>query len=159
MATAHLTDALRSHGLRATAPRVATLAVLEDHPHAEAENVVALVGSRIGAVSRQAVYDALNVLTTVGLVRRVAPTNRAAMYEIETDDNHHHLLCNSCGALVDFPCAVGHAPCLHPANTGGAKIVVAEVLYRGLCAACAASSIHSQTGNITAQTDLNPEEK
>lgn len=164
MSTAHLSEALRSHRLRATAPRVATLAVLEDSPHAEAEDVVAQVEKRIGTVSRQAVYDALNSLTSVGLVRRVTPTNRAARYEIEGHDNHHHLLCSSCGALVDIPCSVGYAPCLAPKDTGGAQIDVAEVLYRGLCADCAKNPTGKQphdehTRDNLNNTNLNPEEK
>ena len=137
----NLANALRSRGLRVTSPRMATLAVLKNNRHAEAEAIAAKVTDRIGSVSRQAVYDALNSLTEVGLVRRVTPNNRAARYELEEHDNHHHLLCRSCGALVDVPCATGHVPCLTPDHVDDLTIEVAEGFYHGLCASCTAAQL------------------
>lgn len=128
--------ALRAAGLRVTAPRLATLAVVERHPHADAETVAHAVRERLGTVSRQAVYDVLHALTDAELLRRVLVDGRRARYELHRHDNHHHLVCRSCGRLEDVPCAVGAAPCLVPHDDLGFDIEIADVVYRGLCTAC-----------------------
>ena len=127
--------ALRDAGMRVTAPRVATLAVVTEHPHADADFIAAQVRERLGAVSKQAVYDVLNALSDARLVRRVRADARRALFE-PAGDNHHHLVCRSCGRLEDVPCAVGHAPCLTPSEDHGFELEVADVLYRGLCSNC-----------------------
>lgn len=137
MSSNHAETTLRAASLRVTAPRVAVLSVISDHKHIDADTLSAEVRERLGAVSKQAVYDVLRVVTDAGLVRRVSPDGRGARYEIESDDNHHHLLCRQCGVLVDVPCAVDHVPCLLPPDSRGATIETAEVLYHGLCAQCA----------------------
>lgn len=133
-------DSLRGAGLRVTAPRVAALAVVAERQHVDAEEITAIVRDRLGAVSRQAVYDVLRALTEAGLLRRVSADGRAARYELDEHDNHHHLLCRVCGGLEDVPCATGTVPCLHPPGATGARIEQADVIYHGLCANCAASS-------------------
>ncbi len=145
MILSDVTATLRSTGLRVTSPRIATLKVLHEHQHAEAESVAALVGDQLGSVSKQAVYDALHALTEVGLVRKVTPNNRAARYEIERKDNHHHLLCRSCGALVDVPCSVDHVPCITPDNADHLTIEMAEVFYHGLCESCSKEATPQST--------------
>lgn len=127
--------ALREAGLRVTAVRLAVLDALVERPHADAEAVELRVRERLGTVSRQAVYDVLRALTDAGLLRRV-DIGRSALYEPFRGDNHHHLVCRSCGRLEDVPCAVGAAPCLDPVHDHGFAIEVAEVVYRGLCSAC-----------------------
>lgn len=129
-------ERLRDAGLRVTAPRMTALSVIAEQQHVDVETLAAAVRERLGTVSKQAVYDVVHVLTDAGLVRRVAPAGRGARYEIEHHDNHHHLLCRECGALVDVPCAVDHVPCLMPPNTRGATIEAADVMYHGLCPAC-----------------------
>lgn len=132
---------LRAAGLRVTAPRLAALAVIQEHQHADAETIATQVRERLGTVSTQAVYDVLHALTDVGLVRRISLDGRRALFETHRHDNHHHLVCHRCGRLEDVPCATGSAPCLHVAepHRHGFQVEAAEVLYRGLCPACQAA--------------------
>src|SRR4051794_23459361 len=130
---------LRVSDLRVTAPRVAVLAAVHDHPHADTDTVIGVVRARLGAVSHQAVYDVLRALTDAGLVRRMQPPGSVSRYEARVGDNHHHLVCRSCGAIADVDCAVGAAPCLAAADAHGYAIDEAEVIYWGLCPACAAA--------------------
>lgn len=141
MPTEEFTAALKACGLRVTAPRLATLETIHDLPHADADQVAAAVRKRLGTVSKQAVYDVLSALTDAGLVRRVSPDGRRARYEMQTRDNHHHMVCRSCGNLQDVPCQVGHAPCLEPAVDHGYDLEIAEVLYLGLCPVCQRTSV------------------
>lgn len=127
--------ALRGVGLRVTGPRVATLSVVTEHPHADADFIAMQVRARLGTVSKQAVYDVLRALTDAHLVRRVFTDGRRALFERQLD-NHHHMVCRECGRLEDVPCAVGHAPCLTPSESHGFQLEVADVLYRGLCDDC-----------------------
>ncbi|TIC86412.1 Fur family transcriptional regulator [Nocardioides sp. GY 10127] len=132
---------LRAAGLRVTQPRLATLRVLAGMPHAETEAVIAAVRADLGEVSHQAVYDVLRVLTDAGLVRRIQPQGSVARYETRTGDNHHHVVCRSCGAIEDVDCAVGHAPCLTAEDDHGFRIEEAEVVYWGTCPACASARV------------------
>jgi Fur family ferric uptake transcriptional regulator len=127
---------LRGASLRVTRPRLAVLAAVDQNPHADAGSILAHVRGEVGSVSHQAVYDVLSVLTDAGLVRRIQPSGAAARYESRTGDNHHHVVCRSCGAIADVDCAVGHAPCLTAAEDHGYEIDEAEVVYRGLCPTC-----------------------
>ena len=127
---------LRAAGLRVTRPRLAVLSALRSRPHADAGSVLAAVRADLPQVSHQAVYDCLHVLTDAGLVRSLQPAGSAARYEIAVPDNHHHLVCRGCGALVDVPCRTGSAPCLHAPEDHGFLIDEAEVYYWGLCPAC-----------------------
>nr|WP_137813922.1 Fur family transcriptional regulator [Gandjariella thermophila] len=129
-------DRLRAEGLRVTAPRLAALEWLADHPHSTAEQVAAGVRERLGAVSTQAVYDVLNTCTRASLIRRIEPAGHPARYETRTGDNHHHLVCRRCGRTEDVDCAVGAAPCLEPSNVDGFAVDEAEVVFWGLCPDC-----------------------
>lgn len=129
---------LRGVGLRVTRPRLAVLAALHEHPHADASAVLATVRLALPGTSHQAVYDSLHVLSDAGLVRSLQPAGSAARYEIAAHDNHHHLVCRACAALVDVPCQTGVAPCLHAPESHGFLIEEAEVYYWGLCPACRA---------------------
>ena len=131
-------DLLRRHGVQVTAQRLAVLAAVSDRPHATANDVAGLVRAEIGAISRQAVYDALGVLADEGLIRRIQPAGSPARYEGRTGDNHHHLICRACGRMADVDCAVGAAPCLAPADASGYEIDEAEVIYWGRCPDCLA---------------------
>ena len=140
MTVSDLEDRLRSKALRVTRPRLAVLAALQQHPHADTEMVINVVRADVGAVSHQAVYDVLRVLTDVGLVRRIQPAGANARYETRVDDNHHHLICRSCGEIVDVECAVGRAPCLTAESDHGYVIDEAEVAYWGICPDCATAA-------------------
>jgi Fur family transcriptional regulator, stress-responsive regulator len=129
-------DLLRKHGLPVTAQRLAVLRAVSAHPHITAEGVSELAKAEIGAISRQAVYDALGVLVDKGVIRRLQPEGSAARYEDRVGDNHHHLICRGCGHVVDVDCSVGSAPCLHVAQDQGFVIDEAEVIYWGRCPHC-----------------------
>ena len=131
---------LRGADLRVTRPRVAVLGAVHDHPHADTRSLIDVVRDGLGDVSHQAVYDVLRVLADAGLVRRIEPPGSVARFESRVGDNHHHVVCRSCGAIADVDCAVGEAPCLHPSEHHGFRIDEAEVVYRGLCPACTTTS-------------------
>ena len=136
---------LRGASLRVTRPRVAVLAAVYDQPHADTGSILDAVRERLGEVSQQAVYDVLGALTDAGLVRRIHPPGSVARYESRVGDNHHHVVCRSCGAIADVDCAVGTAPCMTAADHHGYAIDEAEVIYRGLCPGCSTArtaSIH-----------------
>jgi Fur family ferric uptake transcriptional regulator len=130
---------LREHGVQVTAQRLAVLRAVAERPHSTAAEIDAEVRSEIGAVSIQAVYDALGALTEKGIIRRIQPAGSPARYEDRVGDNHHHLICRSCGRTVDVDCAIGEAPCLTAADTAGYEVDEAEVIYWGRCPECAAS--------------------
>jgi len=127
---------LRDAELRLTAPRKAVLAAVHENPHADTETLLAASRARLGSVSHQAVYDVLRALTDAGLVRRFQPAGSVARYEARVGDNHHHLVCRSCGAMSDVDCAVGETPCLTASDDAGFQIDQAEVVYWGRCPAC-----------------------
>ena len=131
---------LREAGLRVTRPRTAVLSAVHDHPHADTDSILGFVRQDYGDVSHQAVYDVLRALTATGLVRRFQPTGSLARYEARVADNHHHVVCRSCGAIADIDCAVGPAPCLTAADDAGYAIDEAEVIYWGRCPRCLALS-------------------
>lgn len=133
-------DLLRAHHLKVTAPRLAVLDVVQRVPHATADTVLREVRQDHGTISVQAVYDVLHALTDAGIVRRIEPAGHPARYEGRVADNHHHVVCRSCGALDDVDCAVGDAPCLVPSTTNGFSVETAEVTYWGLCPVCQAAS-------------------
>lgn len=141
MPTSESEQLLRGASLRVTRPRVAVLEVVHDHPHADTDSIIRWVRERAGEVSHQAVYDVLRALTTAGLVRRIEPPGSVARYESRVGDNHHHVVCRSCGAIADVDCAVGDAPCLTASNASGFTIDEAEVVYWGTCPDCATSQI------------------
>ena len=131
---------LRAVDLRVTRPRVAVLGAVHARPHADTDSIIASVREDVGEVSHQAVYDVLRVLTDKGLVRRIQPSGSVARYESRVGDNHHHVVCRSCGAIADVDCAVGEAPCLHASDDHGFAIEEAEVIYWGVCPDCSTAS-------------------
>jgi Fur family ferric uptake transcriptional regulator len=127
---------LREADLRVTRPRVAVLGAVHGHPHADTNSIIDAVRDELGEVSHQAVYDGLRVLSDSGLLRQIQPPGSVARYEPQTGDNHHHMVCRSCGEIVDVECATGAAPCLEASDDHGYTIDEAEVVYRGLCPKC-----------------------
>src|SRR4249919_2007944 len=127
---------LRGAALRVTRPRVAVLSAVHRRPHADTDSIIGAVRADLGEVSHQAVYDVLRALTTAGLVRRIQPSGALARYEARVGDNHHHVVCRSCGVIADVDCAVGHTPCLTACDDYGFAIDEAEVTYWGLCPSC-----------------------
>lgn len=127
---------LRAAGLRVTQQRVAVLDAVRRLPHADTESVIAAVRAELGEISHQAVYDVLKALTDARLVRKIQPLGHIARYEGRVGDNHHHVVCRSCGAIADVDCAVGDAPCLTASEAAGFAIDEAEVIYWGRCPAC-----------------------
>jgi Fur family ferric uptake transcriptional regulator len=131
---------LRDASLRVTRPRVAVLTAVHEHAHADTDSIIGIVRQDLGDVSKQAVYDVLRALKTAGLVRHIEPTGSVARYEARVGDNHHHLVCRSCGAIADVDCAVGDTPCLTASADHGFAIDEAEVVYWGHCPDCLAAS-------------------
>jgi Fur family transcriptional regulator, stress-responsive regulator len=127
---------LRAAGLRVTRPRLAVLSAVHDHPHADTSSIVGAVREDLGEVSLQAVYDVLRALTDASLVRRIQPAGSVARYESRVGDNHHHVVCRSCGAIADVDCAAGTTPCLTASEDRGYAIEEAEVVYWGRCPRC-----------------------
>jgi Fe2+ or Zn2+ uptake regulation protein len=127
---------LREAALRVTRPRVAVLNAVHAHPHADTDSIIGAVRRGLPDVSHQTVYDVLRALTTTGLVRRIQPAGSVARYESRVGDNHHHVVCRSCGVIADVDCAVGTTPCLTASDDDGFSIDEAEVIYWGLCPGC-----------------------
>ena len=134
--TSEFAEQLRKADLRVTRPRVAVLEAVHSRPHADTDTIFTAVRTELPEVSRQAMYDVLNALTDAGLVRRIQPSGSVARYESRVNDNHHHVVCRSCGTIADVDCAVGDAPCLTAASDHGFVLDEAEVIYWGLCPDC-----------------------
>ena len=137
---------LRAVALRVTRPRVAVLSAVHGHPHADTDLIIGVVREDLGEVSHQAVYDVLRALTAAGLVRRIQPPGSVTRYESRVGDNHHHVVCRSCGAITDVDCAVGYTPCLTAADDSGYQIDEAEVVYWGRCPECVAAASAASGG-------------
>ncbi|WP_326834419.1 Fur family transcriptional regulator [Amycolatopsis rhabdoformis] len=131
---------LKRTGLRNTAQRRAVLGAVRDHPHATAAEIAAVVEAGAGGLSRQGLYNVLDDLVGVGLLRALEPAGSPARFEFDRHDNHHHLVCRACGRIEDVACAVGEVPCLDPSSAAGFTIDEAEVTWWGLCAECAAGA-------------------
>lgn len=142
-----LSESLRESGIKATAHRLAVLKVIARLPHSTADAIAEEVRQEIGTISRQGVYDTLGLLVKRGLIRRIQPAGAPALYENRVGDNHHHLICRTCGKTVDVDCAVGYTPCLTACDTAGYKVDEAEVIYWGTCPEC-----------LTARSNLAGEE-
>lgn len=140
-----LESSLRGASLRVTRPRMAVLAAVRAHPHADTDSIIRAVRDELATVSHQAVYDVLRALTVAGLVRRIEPAGSVARYEARVGDNHHHVVCRYCGAIADIDCAVGSAPCLTASDTRGFTIDEAEVTYWGECPDCSPSPATPRT--------------
>jgi Fur family ferric uptake transcriptional regulator len=151
--TADHEAALRAHGLHVTAQRLAVLRAVAAQPHGTVDDVYRRVRAELGAVSRQAVYDALATLSEKGVLRRIQPAGSAARYENRVGDNHHHLICRTCGRVVDVDCAVGEVPCLTAADDAGYEVDEAEVIYWGRCPECVAAAGGSGPGKRATKED------
>ena len=138
--TDDLSSTLRQHRVQVTAQRLAVLRAVSQRPHCTADDVAEDVRGEIGAISRQAVYDALGTLAEKGIIRRIQPAGSPARYEGRVGDNHHHLICRRCGKTIDVDCAVGEAPCLTAADASGYQIDEAEVIFWGTCPKCLAAN-------------------
>ena len=150
---------LRGVELRVTRPRMAVLHAVHEQPHADTETIIGAVRRDLGEVSHQAVYDVLRALTVAGLLRRIQPSGSVARYEARVGDNHHHLICRSCGTIADVDCAVGTTPCLTASDDLGFVIDEAEVIYWGLCRDCAASAPTVSDAVSSTRTTSIPENK
>jgi Fur family transcriptional regulator, stress-responsive regulator len=137
----HVTPELfRDRGIHVTAQRLAVMRAVAAQPHITADAVMEAVRSDIGSISRQSVYDALNLLVDEGLVQRIQPEGSPALFEDRVNDNHHHLMCRGCGVVVDIDCIVGAAPCLHAADSAGFQVDEAQVTFLGTCTSCTVPS-------------------
>jgi Fur family ferric uptake transcriptional regulator len=150
---------LRRHGLQVTAQRLAVLRAVSVQPHSTADDLYTIVRSEIGAISRQAVYDALAALIDKRLLRRIQPAGSPARYEDRVGDNHHHLICRTCRRMVDVDCAVGDVPCLTAADDSGYEVDEAEVIYWGRCPECVGLDPERSTSRATSHQKEAPREE
>lgn len=141
--TADYESMLRQVALRVTRPRTAVLSAVHEHPHADTDSIIGAVRTELPKVSHQAVYDVLRALTRAGLIRSIQPMGTVARYEARIGDNHHHIVCRSCGVIADVDCVVGAAPCLAESDDHGFAVDEAEVIFWGLCPACSPSEQES----------------
>lgn len=128
---------LRGAGLRVTKGRIALVDALATAPHSDAETLTRMLSTTHPGTSVQSVHNILGDLTAAGILRRIEPAGSPARYERSRGDNHHHLVCTSCGAITDVACASGEAPCLAPSDTAGYAVHTAEVTFWGVCPICA----------------------
>jgi Fur family transcriptional regulator, stress-responsive regulator len=133
-------DELRQAGLRVTAARIALLETVRAGDHLDVDTIANRVRDRLGSISVQAVYEALHALTAAGLIARIEPAGHPARFEGRVGDNHHHIVCRSCGAVVDVDCVVGEPPCLTASDDQGFSIDEAQVIFWGLCPDCSTAS-------------------
>lgn len=145
MSTGEHAARIRAAGLRVTASRVAVLRALDELPHASADELHRAISAFDPEASRQSAYNALGDFVDAGLVRRIEPAGHPMLFELRVDDNHHHLVCRSCGAVADVDCVTGDAPCLTPTDARGFVVDTAEIVFWGLCPACATSSTEERT--------------
>ena len=129
-------DELRQAGLRVTAARIALLETVRAGDHLDVETIATRVRDRLGSISVQAVYEALHALTAAALIARIEPAGHPARFEGRVGDNHHHIVCRSCGSVVDVDCVVGEPPCLTASDDHGFSIDEAQVIFWGLCPGC-----------------------
>lgn len=146
---------LREAGLRATAPRCAVYeAVAQASNHPDVDAIATAVRHTLGKVSTQAVYDTLAAFEKANLIRVIDPKGSvSARFEIQTHDNHHHLVCRVCQHIVDVPCGTGEAPCLHPQDAHGFAVDEAEVVYWGVCAQCQSGAEHRRQSGVQYQPE------
>jgi len=144
---------LRKHSLPVTAQRLAVLRAVACRPHGTADAIIQIARTEIGAVSRQAVYNVLNILVEKGLIRRIQPSGSPALYETRVGDNHHHIICRACGKAVDVDCAVGKRPCLTPSDSAGFTLDEAEVIYWGICPECSSQKARSEASEETPEAN------
>lgn len=150
---------LRQRGIQVTAQRLAVVRAVASRPHSTADAVAEAVRAEIGAISLQSVYDALALLVAEGLIRRIQPAGSPARFESRVGDNHHHLICRTCGRTVDVDCAVGSAPCLTAADSSGYEIDEAEVVYWGRCPDCLAKAGRGRTNRHPRRSNQTPMRK
>jgi Fur family ferric uptake transcriptional regulator len=151
-------DFLRQRGIQVTAQRLAVLRAVTGQPHITADGVAEIVRAEIGAISRQSVYDTLSILVAEGLIRRIQPAGSSARFEARVGDNHHHVICRSCGRTADVDCAVGSAPCLTAVDDRGYEIDEAEVIYWGRCPECASPARNVNPRRSTDTPESTPAE-
>jgi Fur family ferric uptake transcriptional regulator len=142
--SAELERMLRATDLRVTRPRLAVLGAVCDHPHADTSSIIDFVREDLGEVSHQTVYDVLRALTGARLVRHIQPPGSVARYESRVGDNHHHIVCRSCGLIEDVDCVVGTTPCMTAPDDHGYEIDECEVVHRGLCPECSRTNNSEQ---------------
>jgi Fur family transcriptional regulator, ferric uptake regulator len=98
-----LETALRARGLKRTAERTAVLeAFAAAGEHVSAEELTALVRHRLPGVSPSTVYRTLNVLVSAGLASERTFGDGHTRFEPERPEHHDHLICTSCGRIVEF---------------------------------------------------------
>jgi Fur family ferric uptake transcriptional regulator len=96
-------ERLGERGYRLTPQRAMILSVIEesDH-HISAEEIYAQVAARYPQVNISTVYRTLELLKRLGLVYEMNLGGGRISYHAESKGHHHHLVCQSCGAVTDI---------------------------------------------------------
>lgn len=96
---------LRKAGLKVTLPRVKILEILEsagDQHHLTAEDVYKVLLEQDEEVGLATVYRVLTQFEAAGIVRRLNFENNISTFELDTGDNHDHILCLQSGMVEEF---------------------------------------------------------
>jgi Fe2+ or Zn2+ uptake regulation protein len=128
---------LRANGGRVTSPRRAILEALIRHgEHPTAEQLTAAVQARQPDVHESTVYRFLDDLERLGVVDHVHLGHGPAVYHF-SDDTHHHLVCQTCGRVIEVPdqTFTGLRRILH--NDFGFEIDQRHFAVLGRCTECA----------------------
>lgn len=133
-----LSELLRERGMRVTSQRLLIhRALREQGGHVTAEQVYERVEPVLPGVTQQTVYSTLALLADVGVARRVAAAGSSTRFEARTDD-HHHAVCERCGAIEDLRARVPVARAVSASRESGFEPASASVTVVGMCARCAA---------------------
>lgn len=96
---------LKKVGLKVTLPRLKILEILEqageDH-HLSAEDVYKILLEQGEEVGLATVYRVLTQFEQAGIVRRLNFENNVSIFELDTGDNHDHIVCMKSGHVREF---------------------------------------------------------
>ncbi|MEY2436821.1 MAG: Fur family transcriptional regulator, peroxide stress response regulator [Acidimicrobiaceae bacterium] len=137
---AELTELFRARGLKVTPQRQAIFRILHDariHPTAEA--VYAAAATEMPTISLRTVYQTLNDLASMGEVHALDLGTGSARFDPNLDA-HHHLVCESCGAVHDLYADFGEVK-VPSRQRQGFVVESTEIVFRGRCAECAGAVI------------------
>lgn len=124
---------LQAKGLKPTYQRLRILQYLQDHEnHPTVEMIREDLIREIPTISRTTIYNTLNALLDKGLIHAITITGTETRYDCR-DFLHHHLLCKSCGKIIDIPI---ECPYLDRIEIDGHRIEERHGYFKGVCKDC-----------------------
>lgn len=131
-----MVHALRQAGYRLTKPRLAILRVLQENDAGLNPEEVYLQGKTIcPSLGLVTVYRTLDLLTELGLVRRVHSEHRCHSYASAGTDRHY-LICLGCHRVIEFPCNGLESLIESVRQRTGYTIIEHLLEFSGLCPEC-----------------------